>query len=135
MKDNCKCFFQILGYSKFVLSFNSKVVLGFRNFGYKFLAVGGDVWSWLCKHVRQNIYAHVDGGWAKGLACTDPGAKTNFLLSLLYHLSKTINLINLITNGKQSVLQKNVLHPASSTHPPILNRPNTASCSTVGKGT
>ena len=38
----------------------SKVVSGIWNFGYEFLAVGGDVWRWLCRHRRQKISAHVD---------------------------------------------------------------------------
>ena len=33
----------------------TKVVWGFRNFGY-------DFWMWLCRHVRRKISAHVDGG-------------------------------------------------------------------------
>ena len=40
----------------------SKFVLGFRNFRYDFWGVGGDVWRWLCRHVRRKISAHVDGG-------------------------------------------------------------------------
>ena len=30
----------------------SKVVLGFRNFGYDFLGVWGDVWRWLCSYMQ-----------------------------------------------------------------------------------
>ena len=30
-------------------------VLGFRNFGYDFRGVGGDVWRWLCRHVLENV--------------------------------------------------------------------------------
>ena len=44
----------------------SKVVLGFQNFGYDFWGVGGDVWRWLCRHVRRQISAHVDGGPSGG---------------------------------------------------------------------
>ena len=40
----------------------SKFVLGFRNFGYDFCGVGGDVWRWLCRHVRRKISTHVHGG-------------------------------------------------------------------------
>ena len=29
-----------------------KVFLGFRNFVYDYWEVGGDVWRWLCRHVR-----------------------------------------------------------------------------------
>ena len=28
-------------------------VLEFRNFGYDFWGVGGDVWRWLCRHLRR----------------------------------------------------------------------------------
>ena len=53
----------------------SKIVLVFRNFGYDFWGVGGDVWRWLW-HVCRKISAHVDGGQVEGLAFTDPGART-----------------------------------------------------------
>ena len=54
----------------------SKVVLGFRNFRYEFWGVGGDVWSWLCRHVCRKISAHEMVGRAEGLACADPEART-----------------------------------------------------------
>ena len=44
----------------------SKVVLGFRNFGYDCWRVGGDVWRWLCRHIFRKISAHVDGGASIG---------------------------------------------------------------------
>ena len=53
----------------------SKIVLGFRNFGYEFLGVGGHIWRWLCRHVRQQISAHVDGGPSGGASMCRPGSK------------------------------------------------------------
>jgi hypothetical protein len=49
----------------------SKVVFGFRNFGYEFLSVGGDVWRWLCRHYAVKFQLMTRGGWAEGLACAD----------------------------------------------------------------
>ena len=54
----------------------SKIVLGLRNFRYYLWGVGGDVWRRLCRHVRWTISAGVKGGWAEGLPCAEPEART-----------------------------------------------------------
>ena len=56
----------------------SKVVLWFWNFGYDFLAVGGDVWRWLCRHTHRKISASVNGGPSGGssVRCAGPVART-----------------------------------------------------------
>ena len=50
-------------------------MLGFRNFGYDFWGVGGDVWRWLCRHLRRKISAHVDGGPSVGSRVPRPGSE------------------------------------------------------------
>ena len=54
----------------------SKKFLRFWNFGFDFLGAGGDVWRWLCRHVRRKFPLASIGGWAEGLACADPAART-----------------------------------------------------------
>ena len=53
-----------------------KIVLGFRNLGYDFWGVGGDVLRWLCRHVRRKISSDVDGGLSGVSRCVDTGART-----------------------------------------------------------
>ena len=52
----------LLSSSSAVVPFLPEVDLGVWNFAYAFLGIGGDVWRWLCIHVRRNISADVDGG-------------------------------------------------------------------------
>jgi hypothetical protein len=59
----------------------SKVALGFQNFGYEFLMVGGDVWRWLCSHMPGKCCLMLMGGRAKGFACADLGARTPISVS------------------------------------------------------
>ena len=49
--------FVILGWKRGVLW---KVVLGIGNFGYDFWGVGGDVWRWLCRHLRRKFSARCE---------------------------------------------------------------------------
>ena len=74
--------FSFLGFYSFFLKI-SNVVLGFQNFGYGFWGVGGDVWRWLCRHVRLNFSAGVDRGLSGG---SDPGARTPISDSGNYNL-------------------------------------------------
>ena len=69
----------------------SKVVLGFRNFGYLFCEVGGYVWRWLCRHVCQKFSAQVNVGPSGRSSIHRPGMRTpigvsgNCLLACLSH--------------------------------------------------
>jgi hypothetical protein len=54
----------------------SKVFLGFRNFGYDFLGVGGDVEGDSADMHARKFPLTSMGGQAEGLACADPGART-----------------------------------------------------------
>ena len=53
----------------------SKVVPVFRNSGYDFWGVGGDLWRWLCRHVHLKISTHVDGGPSGGSRVPRPGER------------------------------------------------------------
>jgi hypothetical protein len=53
----------------------SKVVLGVWNFAYGFLAVGGDVWWLLWRHVRRKISSSFDGGLSGGSSGRRPGSE------------------------------------------------------------
>ena len=44
-------------------------VVGAQNMRYDFLKVWGDALRLLCRNMCGEISAHVDGGWAEGLAC------------------------------------------------------------------
>jgi hypothetical protein len=54
----------------------SKFVIGFRNFRYDFWWVWGDVWRWLCRHVRRKISVCVDGGTSGPSIVLRRGART-----------------------------------------------------------
>ena len=54
----------------------SKVVLGFRNFGYEFLAVGEMFEGNSADMCGEKFPLMSMGGQAEGLACADPGART-----------------------------------------------------------
>ena len=49
--------------------------LGFRNLAYDFWGVGRDVWRQLCRHMRGQISACVDGGLSAGSSVRRPGSE------------------------------------------------------------
>ena len=53
----------------------SKVILGFRNFGYDFLGVRGDVEGDSADMRARKFPLTSMGGQAEGLVCADPGAR------------------------------------------------------------
>ena len=62
----------------------SKVVLGFRNFGYDFWGVGGYVWRWLCRPMRRKISAHSVGGTSEQSSLRRRWARTPIGLSGIF---------------------------------------------------
>ena len=68
----------------FCMGVFSKVVQGCRNFRYDFWGVGGDIWMWLCRHVRRKFPLMLMGGRANGQTWTNgeqgpPSAWAEFL--------------------------------------------------------
>ena len=53
----------------------SNGVLEFWNFAFASLRVGGDFWRWLCRQLRRNISAHVDGGASGRSSVRKPGSE------------------------------------------------------------
>ena len=57
-----------------------RFVLGFRNLWYVFLGVGGDVWRWLYRYMRQTFLFCVFGGMNRPIKCGQ-GARTPICMS------------------------------------------------------